>query len=150
LVLIVSAGIESLVQKFVFLHEQRMTNTEVKRENKEQQGSPELRKERNRLRQEAREGGEASTINHANMCFYWKERSIAVRYHPEHAKVPMVTGRANSPVKCASLVKQVKDNGYPSLEHQGVVEAAFKIPPGSPMGEETHDQLIDALQKLYG
>ncbi|RXH38012.1 translocation protein [Bradyrhizobium nanningense] len=42
-----------LIQRWLFMQDMRMTETEAKRENKEQQGSPQVKREHRRLRQES-------------------------------------------------------------------------------------------------
>ncbi|RDJ04503.1 EscU/YscU/HrcU family type III secretion system export apparatus switch protein [Rhizobium grahamii] len=50
--LLISGLIDLLVQRWLFLRDMRMTTTEVKREQQEEQGKPELKREQRRLRHE--------------------------------------------------------------------------------------------------
>lgn len=147
--LIVSAGIEIIVQKTVFLHEQRMTKSEAKREAKDQMGSPEVRNERRRLQRETAQSADASTVDRANMCFYWQDTCVAIRYHPKLAPVPRLTGKAKTAEKSRILRDRVAANGFNELEHRTLVELAIRTPIGNPIDERAHQALIEGLTQMF-
>lgn len=147
--LVITAFVEMIIQKKLFLSEQKMTDTEVKKEQKDNFGSNEVRQERNRIRQEDSEAAESSGVDLANMCFYYGDKSIAIRYHPEHAKVPKLTAKAGTAEKAAKLRKKVIDNGFAELEHQALVEAVLSTPVGSTIPPSAHEALVDAVKKMF-
>ena len=149
ILLIILIATEIIIQRNLFLHEQRMTDTEVKKEQKDNFGSNEVRQERQRVRQEDAELAESTGVDKANMCFYFGDMCIAVRYHPEHVKVPQITAKGTSAKKSAALRAKVADNGFPELEHEAVIKASTKSQVGHNVGEEMHAPLIDAMTKLF-
>ncbi|KAB7613600.1 EscU/YscU/HrcU family type III secretion system export apparatus switch protein [Amylibacter sp. SFDW26] len=150
LFMIVSVVLEMLIQKFLFTKEQKMTDTEVKNEQKEQHGTKEVRQERKRLQHEMADGAEASGVEKANMCFYWGDACLAVRYHPEYADIPRISAKSKNPEKTLKIRKQISENGFKELEHQGIVEAAFSTEAGGVIHQSAHKELLDALTALFG
>jgi len=147
--LIITVLAEMIIQKNLFMHEQRMTDSEVKKEQKDNFGSNEVRQERNRIRNEDMQSAESTGADKANMCFYYGDKAIAVRYHPEHAQIPQISAKAGTAEKSLKLRQKLAGNGFGELEHQEVVEAAFKTQLGQNVRENAHKPLIDAMTKLF-
>lgn len=147
--LLISSGFEMILQKSLFLGEQRMTESEVKKEAKEMAGSPEVKKEQRRLRQEALEGAEASSVDKANMCFYWKECAVAIRYHPTLAPVPRVSAKSRSIDKSHALRARVKENGFRELESQDIIETCISTQVGGMINEEGQRALVEGLTAMF-
>ncbi len=149
IVLFLAAGaIDVLVQRFLFLEEQKMTETELKQENKEQYGSTELRQERRRLRNEGKNRAENIGVEKANMCFFAGDRAVALRYHPQHAPVPRVAAKARGE-GAKTLRKKVRDNGFPEMENVTIVESCMKTELGSGIEEEIFLHLARAMKVLF-
>lgn len=150
ILLIITALTEMLIQKTLFLGEQKMTDTEVKKEQKDNFGSNEVRQERNRIRQEDGEAAEATGAEKANMCFYFGDVSIAIRYHPDHAKEPKIAAKATTAEKSAELQAEIKQYGFQSMEHEALVTALKACPVGSGVPEAAYEALIDGLKQMFG
>lgn len=149
-VFIVFAALDMVLQKSLFLHEQRMTKSEVKRERKEQQGSPEIRKERRRRMQEDAKSAGSVGVNHANMCFFSGEQAIAVRYHPELAPLPRLAAMARTPEEVAVLRDQVKSNGFPELRRDRLVAGCMGCRPGEAIPDAQFTDLAQAMSVIFG
>lgn len=149
LLFVVSSILEMILQKNIFLHEQRMTDSEVKKEAKEMSGSPEVKKEQRRLRQELADVADSIGPDKANMLFYWEDRCVALRYHPELAPVPKLSAKATSRVAMLALRERVERNGFRTLEHEDVVLTCIKTPLGSAINTLGQHALIDGMSKMF-
>ena len=144
------AGFDTLIQRNLFLHEQRMTETELKRERREQSSSPEMRKERKRRQRDDRESVGSVGIKAANMAFFWNGQAIAVRYHPTDAPLPRITAKAKTPEKTAALLEAVRANGHLAEENESVVIGNIKVEVGGPARKETFQDLAQGIQRMFG
>lgn len=86
-----SGLIDLLLQRWLFAREMRMSHSEVKRERKDIEGSPEIRKERNRLRHALQASSSARGANMASVMIgapgSW---TVGLRYVRGETKVPVV------------------------------------------------------------
>ncbi|AGS25375.1 EscU/YscU/HrcU family type III secretion system export apparatus switch protein [Rhizobium etli] len=87
--LLVGGLIDLLLQRWLFLRDMRMTDTEVKRESKEQEGTPELKRERRRLRQEMASEPPLG-VNHATLILKGRAILAGLRYVPGETGVPVL------------------------------------------------------------
>jgi type III secretion protein U len=96
LLLLLSAGFDMILQRALFLFEQRMTASEVGHERRESYGDPQIKAaRRSRLREEPPDPS-AIGAERANICFFAGDRAIGVRYHPQQAKVPRVAAKLSA------------------------------------------------------
>jgi type III secretion protein U len=149
----VMIGLDILVQRNLYAKEQRMTKTEVKREQKDNYGSPEIRAARNRAKQQARLEADASQYagaNKANMCFYTADCAIGIRYHPHSTPVPRVTFVAETREATLALRQQLRDAGRRELEETTIVKACIKIRPGMPVPTSVYEAFGRGINKMYG
>ncbi len=149
-VLIVSGGLDMLVQRFLFLEEQKMSHSEVKRETKEQVGAPEIRQERRRQMKDSTSGADSSGINKANMCFYDDQAAVGLRYHPQHAPLPRVAVRALTLEDSIKLRGAIRDNGFSEMRAPSIVDACKVVSPGGAVPEEIFETLAQAMQQMFG
>jgi type III secretion protein U len=124
--MLVYAGFDMLVQTWLFHQEQKMTETEKKRELQDQYGSRELRKERNRLRNEARLANSVvSKPEDANMLFWSGATAIAVLFNPPNTRVPYVVAKARNPQELAELRRKLRAQGVFECESERIVKAGI-------------------------
>ncbi|MGY3333527.1 type III secretion protein U [Mesorhizobium sp. USDA 4775] len=91
--LMVVGLIDLVLQRALFQREMRMTQTEVMRERKDQQGAPELKGERRRIRDEAADEPPLG-VHSATLIFKGRGALIGVRYVRGETGVPVVVCRA--------------------------------------------------------
>ncbi|RRI01542.1 EscU/YscU/HrcU family type III secretion system export apparatus switch protein [Mesorhizobium tamadayense] len=91
--LVVGGLIDLLLQRALFLREVRMTKTEVTRESKEQEGTPELKGERRRIRDEAA-GEPPLGVHRATLIFTGGAILVGLRYVRGETGVPVLVCRA--------------------------------------------------------
>ncbi|WP_027038899.1 EscU/YscU/HrcU family type III secretion system export apparatus switch protein [Mesorhizobium ciceri] len=91
--LLVGGLVDLLVQRALFLREMRMTMTEVKHEFKDQEGTPELKRERRRLREESAHEPPLG-VHRANLVVRGNAILVGLRYVRSEFGVPMMVCRA--------------------------------------------------------
>ncbi len=141
-------GIEMLVQHNLYMHEQKMSKSDVKRENKDQTGAPELRNERNRLRKELAKEAENADKSLSNMCFYFGDVCVGLRYHPQVAPMPRVTAKAKGE-EAVHLRRYIIEQGYPSMAHEKIAQHCSRVAPGAPVGKDIFEDLAKAMTKMF-
>lgn len=146
---VVNAGLDMLLQKSLYLHEQKMAPSEVKRESKDQHGSPEVRRERSRIRREGARSSEHAGLGKANMCFYSEEGAIAVRYHPDEAPLPRVSASARKPEGIEKIRATILGKNYPELYCPKITHACLGVAPGAPVPEPLFETLAIAMRKMF-
>ncbi len=141
-------GFEMLVQKNLYMHEQKMSKSDVKRENKEQAGSPELRRERNRLRNQLKKEAENADKALANMCFYFGDIVVGLRYHPQTAPMPRVAAKAVGE-EAVHLRRFIVEQGFPSMAHEKIARHCSRIAPGAAVNKDIFEDLAKAMTKMF-
>lgn len=142
--------VESLVQKFLFNHEQRMTKSEVKRERKDQHGSPEVRQARAKFRSELERAAESIGVDKATMALFCDDLAVAIRFDPIIARVPMISAVGLTKLDSLKIRNAVKQNGYNEINGGDFVRAAVLLRPGVAVPEEFYDDLRRLINAMYG
>lgn len=148
--MLIAAGFDMIIQKFLYLGEQKMSNTEVKQEQKEQFGTREVRQERNRLRSEQRRQSGPVGVLKGNMCIYFEERCAVIRFHPEEAPVPILTAKGKTQARSNDIRAQMAQYGFPETQSKAFIHATKSLAPGNALPQETHPDFIEALQAMFG
>jgi type III secretion protein U len=143
--------LEVIIQQALYAKDQKMTTSEFKREMKDNFGAPEIRKARMRLQMEDRL---LSTVDRnvigadmANMCFFYKDRAVAIRYHPEIAPVPYISV-AETGEKAAELRRLLRIGGFPELESRKIVDGCVRRPVGTPVPPSVHPALVAGISQM--
>ena len=131
-ILLIFSGLETLLQKSLFLHDQRMTDSELKREHKDQSMSKEVRKERNRLQNEARRSG-PSGVELANICYFFDDVVVGVIFQPPDEKIPRVVTKAKGSSNARALRAELSKNGCIEIEHEGLARLGAGCDLGAPL-----------------
>ncbi len=145
-----SAAIEVMIQKNQFLHEQRMTKTEVKRERKNSFGSPEVRRERNRLRNEALQETTKPGAKNGNFLFFGPDCAVVIRYQPPDEKIPFVVAKVRGADEVANLRRSFTGNGRLELSAPALATAAQGTELGSGLDSQHYTLLTTAFDELFG
>ncbi|WP_434714937.1 EscU/YscU/HrcU family type III secretion system export apparatus switch protein (plasmid) [Rhizobium sp. YTUHZ045] len=91
--LLIGGLIDLLLQRALFLREMRMTKSEVARQLKEQEGTPELKSERRRLREESAHDPPLG-VHRATLVVRGKGILVGMRYVRGESGVPVLVCRA--------------------------------------------------------
>lgn len=118
-----------LLQRWLFLREMRMTKTEAKRERKDQDGSPEIKGARSRLRRQATTG-ERLGLSRAVVLIAGDGYAVGLRYVPGETEVPIVVCRGRG-AQAANLMADARGQDIP-LYHDPDLAAglAARTAPG--------------------
>ena len=148
-VMILGAAVDMRIQRALFLHEQRMTDTELKRERRDQAGNPEIRRERRRL---GRDGGAAAGsvgLGRANMCFFRGDRAIAVRFKPPDAPLPRIAAKARGAAEVAAMRAAIRRAGHPEAEDETIVTAGIGADLGGVLDQGAFKAFGRALKTMF-
>jgi type III secretion protein U len=146
---VVLAASDIIIQKALFISEQKMSKTEVKQEQKDQQGSNEIKSERRRLAQEAQHGPSKSGPKVATLCFYTEDAAIGILYHPPDYELPYVVAKAKGPEKVAALRKIVRDKGMWESQDPVLVKVGLKASIGGVLDPDHFGDFARALSKMF-
>jgi type III secretion protein U len=101
--MLVLAVVDYMIQRSIFLNDAKMTKTERKNENKEQEGTPELKSRRKEI---ARENLERPTgLNLATFSIQHGPFMLAFRYVEGETTVPILVGKATNADGGAAMQK---------------------------------------------
>jgi type III secretion protein U len=87
--MLVFAAADLKISKMLFLRQHRMDHEEAKKESKEANGSPEMRRERNRIKREASQGGFRGFAR-ANLIINGKDGAVGIAYIKGEIDTPVV------------------------------------------------------------
>jgi len=143
------AAADMFVQRKLFLGEQKMTDTEKKRETKDQYGTPEIRQERRRRMREANQSRRKPGVDKATMCFYHGACAVGIEFKPPSVVIPHVVAKATTAQESVKLRKAVARMGWPELQHEGLTRAALARPEGDVLDEASFQSFIDAVNEIF-
>jgi type III secretion protein U len=146
------AVLETVLQRALFNHEQRMTLSEYKREMKDNFGAPEIRRARARARAEDDYFNtvdiEQTGMEMANMCFFSDSGTIAIRYHPEVAPIPYIcaTGTGDRAIEIRNWIRA---NGFPELKSRKIVQSCLTRQSGTPAPKSVYKDLAAGIARMF-
>ncbi|MEJ6402720.1 EscU/YscU/HrcU family type III secretion system export apparatus switch protein [Yoonia sp. 2307UL14-13] len=149
-IFILAAVVDMIVQNKVFLSEQRMTETEQKRERKDQHGTPEIRQERRRLMREANTPRREAKAENATMCFFFEGKAVGIEFRPPDVVAPYVVVKALTAREALKLRQDITNQGWPEKEHELLTKAGLTRPLGDPLDEGSYAAFISAVQDMFG
>ncbi|MBP1290464.1 MULTISPECIES: EscU/YscU/HrcU family type III secretion system export apparatus switch protein [Bradyrhizobium] len=130
---LVGGLIDLLIQRWLFLQEMRMTETEAKRENKEQQGNPQVKREHRRLRQES--ANEAPLgVHRANLILRGSTTLVGLRYVRGETGVPVLVCRGEGETaskllgEARALVLKIVDDDVLARQLLGTAKLGNPVP----------------------
>ncbi|WP_462383560.1 EscU/YscU/HrcU family type III secretion system export apparatus switch protein [Pseudomonas sp. Marseille-QA0892] len=139
-------GLDVLVQRWLFQREMKMTKSETKREHKDTEGDPLIKRERRKLRQEMQHSTAKVGLDHANLVIGqaggW---AVGLRYVRGQTPVPVVVCRA-APDQSAALLERATSLGLPQSQDAALAQGiAQRAPAGSPLPDRYFQQVADIL-----
>lgn len=139
--------IDGIVQNAIFQDEQKMTETERNTESKNQFGSPEVRKERNRLKQEMSQEAGVSGVGKPTMILWHGKKAVALRYHADDCPVPRLVFK-KSGKEAIQLKLDLKNQDVPGCEAPELVGKYFMQLPGDFLKSDTYTALVARMKQL--
>jgi type III secretion protein U len=135
-----------LIQRQLFLRDMRMTRTENKRERKELEGDPLIRRERRRHRILQVAGGLVSVgISRAVIAIMHGNQVVGIRYRTGETPVPFVVCKADGEAGAAMLA-ELRERGIPIVDDADFVATlSAKHKPGDMVDAELFSAVARAL-----
>lgn len=120
--LLVFSIADIVLQRRTFMEEQKMTDTELKRERKDQSQSPEVAKERNRRRGLLALAPKVPLRVEDTTILFWGEKGyIGINFDPPKQELPLVCAKARHGSEADELRKKMAALGVPIMESDGIV-----------------------------
>jgi type III secretion protein U len=126
------------IQKWLFMRDQRMTLTEQKRERKDTQGDPEIKK---RHRRERQVGGPKTGLSNANFAIRSASVVLAMRYTTSDAPVPVLIARGVED-GVNPLLAELRSLGVPVVFDSA---AADSISPSLKVGDAISKEMFQPV-----
>jgi type III secretion protein U len=134
-----------LVQRQLFMREMRMTRAESKRERKDLEGDPLIRRERHRHRVLEAAGGIIRVgISRAVIAIMHGDRVVGLRYKARETPVPFVVCKADGQAGAAMLA-ELRQRGIPIVDDVEFVAALAKHKVGDMIDPELFEAAARAL-----
>lgn len=122
-ILLVFAIVDILVQRNFFMSEQKMTDTESKREKKDQTTSKEVAQERNRRKGMALYAPEKPLREEDTTILFWGKRGyVGINYDPPAQQLPLICAKARHGKAADELRTRMKRLGVPIMESENIVD----------------------------
>ncbi|WP_407158269.1 EscU/YscU/HrcU family type III secretion system export apparatus switch protein [Bradyrhizobium sp. STM 3557] len=138
-------GFDISLQRWLFLRDMRMTKTEQKRERKDSEGDPTIR----RLRQQVRRTGSASKAGLRNATFLVRSADtvLALRYAAPDAMVPVLVARGTQD-QAAKLLDEAKKGNLPIVfDAAAVMHVAPRLKVGRMISPDMFQQIIGCMRE---
>ncbi len=148
-ILVLFAAADARMQRTLFLGEQRMTNTEVKREQKDQAPPNALRRERRRRQQEAQKPQAPTGPDLANMFFFSPAGVVAIRFVPRQDKLPRIMAKARTGPQDTQLRATLTARALPSHPSAAIVNFGLSNDLGAHLLAEQFAEFAAALHAMF-
>lgn len=145
---LVFAGADFFLQMKKFKHDQKMSNEEVKREHKENNGDPHVKGRRRQLGRQMMRSPRRRLANATVVVTNPTHFAIALEYRPPEIPIPRVVMRTSD--DAAQEVKaQARELGIPMIENVPLARGLFaRCMPGEEIPEDTYVAVAEIIAAL--
>lgn len=149
-VFVVIAAVDYKLQAVMFTRKHRMSKDEVKRENKESDGNPELKGERKQLARKLANENPKGGLKRANVVVVNPVHyAVALRYDPSEYALPVVIAKGLDG-QALLLRRQAADLGIPIVANPPVARLLHKVSENQPIPEELFEVVAEILRWVNG
>jgi len=114
-----------LFQRFVWLQDLRMTQDEVRREHKEQDGDPKIKSQRKQMAHELLEPEDQSLLDYITVLVTGSQGQVVALFHdPSHAPLPMLLFKYQAE-QGQALLAVAAERRLPVLAHDALARQLF-------------------------
>lgn len=132
---VVLGVVDYVVQRLLFLKEQKMSKDEVKREYKQSEGDPQLKGERKALAQEIAFSDPAPAVAGANVVVVNPTHyAVALRYEPGEYGLPIIVAKGVDD-EAAHIRALARQHDVPIIGNPALARALHKVPVRQPVPE---------------
>jgi type III secretion protein U len=138
------AAVDYKLQHWLFIRDKRMSDEDIKKENKEQNGNPEIKQKQKEFSRELLEGTlpgkNKPDVVLANPTHY----SVALSYR-ERRGVPIVLAKGEDE-KAFLIRRWAEANGVPVIEQPALARRLYLVAVGDPVPAECYQAVAVVLQ----
>lgn len=146
MLLLVMALAEYIASRAFFAQQNKMTETELKRENKENYGSPELRSHMKELRQNILEGKRHARSN-ANIVIHDDRSIFYIDFTGSNGEPPVCTN-ITRPAELVAELSAARSAGLQVIEDRVAAAALNNARRGEGIPEESFDAVAAAFRRI--
>lgn len=146
---LMSTVMDMIIQKRIFQHEQKMTDTEVNREMKDNYGSAEIRQERAALRNNQDLPKREPDLNRATLCFFYRSNAVAIEFRPPSVTLPHVMMQTRTAAQTKALRESIAQDGWPELENKELTEAGLACGEGYSLDRQYFETFADNVASMF-
>lgn len=127
-VLFVVLGVaDFVIQKLLFMKDQKMTKDEVKREHKQSEGDPQIKGERRALAHELANSNPGPAVATANAVVVNPTHyAVALRYVPQECGLPVIVAKGVDG-EAALIREAAREHGVPIIGNPELARALYKV-----------------------
>jgi type III secretion protein U len=145
LAFLVVGGFDVLMQRWLFAREMRMTKSEQKRELKDTDGNPMVKRERQRLRRDMQSLSAKRGLQHASLIIGAPgEWVVGLRYVRGETPVPVIVCRAE-PEQSQQMIQDAQQLRLPYAVNGSLAERIAQRTAGEGVPETTFQAVADIL-----
>lgn len=136
------------MQLGLFMHEQKMTKTEQKQEYKDNEGKPEIKQERNRLRQEDAQAEPVKRgIEHATLVIFHDANTVGLRFVEGQNRPPVIVamGTRGAGAELAQMALMIGKPFHINADLAGTLLASGRV--GEPIPQGLYRDVAIAMSK---
>ena len=146
-VFVVAGLIDVGLQRWLFLRDQKMSVSEAKRERKDMEGDPHLRRERRRIMREAVRLAGGLGLRRANVVVHdGGGTTVGLRYKIHEMPAPVVVCRAQGQ-RAATMLDEAREMRLPTTEDTSLAVSLYRVPPGHGIPEQLFRPVALALSR---
>jgi type III secretion protein U len=136
LIILLAMLFDMPISRLLFKRDQKMSITEMKREMKENYGSPEIRQARRALRQQAGQSAGFTGIGKANLLVVSGDSAVGIVYIAEQTPAPIIVAKGTGTV-ALEYRASVTEKGASVVEDSALVEALMRGTVGEFVPQDT-------------
>ncbi len=143
---VVLGSLDFVVQRLLFLKEQKMTKDEVKREWKEDEGDPQLKGERKAIAREIAFSSPKAAVATADAVVVNPTHyAVALRYAPDECALPVVVARGVD-AEAAEIRQAAQEAGVPVIGNPPLARALYAAGDGATVPEPLLEAVAAVLR----
>lgn len=135
------------LQRFLFRRDMRMTRTEAKRERKEMEGDPLIKRQHRREQRAATQSRARAGLRNATFVIRSADMAVAMRFRPPDAQVPILVARARAEAADA-LAEEARRLDLPLVFDPATAAAvAARLKVGSMIPKDMFNPVIACMRQ---
>jgi len=134
------------LQRWLFLREQRMTKTEAKKDHKDQEGSPEIKSQRRRTRNQLLQ--RAAPAAGATIFIEGNSMAVGMRFVRRETQLPFVVSKGAGAQAERMIAEAVAEEILVHFNDELATVLFRRLDIGAPLPEEYFDGFIQALKAV--